>query len=107
MCERNVNPRRQPFDFKRPVSCPTVGGAFSPPRFPGPRPARLPESRRKAGLSWEETGAFLAEDGSPGVQSGNPTLPARFRSILTDDGCQLVRLRGVRSRMASSRVQIA
>ncbi len=99
MCERNVNPRHQPLDFKRPASCPTVGGAFSPPR--------LPESRRKAGLSWEETGAFLAEDGSPGVQSGNPTFPARFRSILTDDGCQLVRQRGVRSRMASSRVQIA
>ena len=39
--------------------------------------------------------------------SSSPSLSARSNSILTDDGCQLVRPRGVRSRIASSRVQIA
>ena len=36
-----------------------------------------------------------------------PNFSARSSSILTDDGCQLARPRGVRSRMDSSRVQIA
>ena len=37
----------------------------------------------------------------------NLSLPARSSSIFTDDGCQLVLPRGVRSRIASSRSQIA
>ena len=37
----------------------------------------------------------------------SPSLSARSSSIFTDEGCQLVRPRGVRSRIASSRVQIA
>lgn len=37
----------------------------------------------------------------------SPSLSARSSSIFTEDGCQLVRPRGVRSRMASRRVQIA
>ena len=54
MCERNVNPRHQPLDFKRPASCPTVGGGFSPPRFPRPsRPAppagKPPQGRPQLG----------------------------------------------------------
>ena len=40
-------------------------------------------------------------------QVSNPSLTARSSSIFTDDGCQLVRPRGVRSRIASSRLQIA
>lgn len=39
------------------------------------------------------------------AQSGNPSLSARFSCIVTDDGCQLVRRRGGRSRIAPSRVQ--
>jgi len=39
--------------------------------------------------------------------SNSPSLSARSSSIFTDDGCQLVRPRGVRSRIASRRVQIA
>jgi len=39
--------------------------------------------------------------------SSSPSLSARSRSIFTEDGCHLVRPRGVRSRIASSRVQIA
>jgi len=46
-------------------------------------------------------------DDSPGSQSSNPSLSARSSSIFTDEGCQLVRPRGVRSRIACSRVQIA
>ena len=37
----------------------------------------------------------------------NPSLSARSSSIFTDDGYQIVRPQGVRSRIASSRVQIA
>ena len=36
-----------------------------------------------------------------------PRLSARSNSILTDEGCHLVRPRGVRSRIDSSRSQIA
>ena len=39
--------------------------------------------------------------------SSSPSLSARSSSIFTDDGCHLVRPRGVRSRIASKRVQIA
>ena len=39
--------------------------------------------------------------------SSKPNLSARSSSIFTDDGCQLVRPRGVRSRISSSRLQIA
>ena len=34
----------------------------------------------------------------------SPSFPARFSSILTDEGCQLVRPRGVGSRIASVKV---
>jgi hypothetical protein len=39
--------------------------------------------------------------------SSSPSLSARSSSIFTEEGCQLVRPRGVRSRIASNRVQIA
>jgi hypothetical protein len=41
------------------------------------------------------------------AQPSKPSLSARSSSIFTEEGCQLVRPRGVRSRIASSRVQIA
>ena len=39
--------------------------------------------------------------------TSNPSRSARSNSILTEDGCQLVRPRGVRSRIDSNRSQIA
>jgi hypothetical protein len=41
------------------------------------------------------------------AQPSKPSLSARSSSIFTEEGCQRVRPRGVRSRIASSRVQIA
>jgi hypothetical protein len=41
------------------------------------------------------------------AQSSKPSRSARSSNIFTDDGCQLVRPRGVRSRMDSSLLQIA
>jgi hypothetical protein len=41
------------------------------------------------------------------ARSSKPSRSARSSNIFTDDGCQLVRPRGVRSRIASSLLQIA
>jgi len=39
------------------------------------------------------------------TRSGNPSLLVRSSSIFTDDGCQIVRPRGVLSHIAFSRLQ--
>jgi hypothetical protein len=59
-------------------------------------------------LSARRIQSELSEDlkGCTGY-SPSPNLSARSKSIFTEEGCQFVRHRGVRSRIVSSRTQIA
>ena len=82
MCERNVNPRHQPLDFKRPASCPTVGGAFSPPRFPRPRPTppagKPPQGRPQLGRNR----GISRKGWNPRRSVGQPHPPSPVREHL-------------------------